>query len=195
MVRCAGCGYLGVRCFTTQQLVSPSEDQRRTGKPTESYIRQSMHVHNDILSDGLAVDMTPMCALGVWDLGQELHDQVGGVRFLDWAPKAKDVMQKDRECSSFVKWKSGLTPKEHMDMLATQEMLDAQAARLDMQAERERAWRNEDLERTRQQRNEDIALLKASMRINMWIPVLSVVIGALLAALLAWLLQVTPLSV
>jgi hypothetical protein len=73
-------------------------------------------------------------------------------------------------------------------MLATQDMLDAQAARMEAQAAREREWRNEDLERARQQRNEDIDLLKASMRISVWVPVISVVIGALLAAWLAWLL-------
>lgn len=194
MVKCAECGYLGVRCFATQQLVSPSEDQRRTGRPTESYVKQPMYVHNELHPDGVAVDMAPMCALGVHDLGKELHDQIDGVRFWDWAPKAKNVIQKDRKCEKFVQWKSGLTPKEHIDMLATQEMLDAQAARMEAQAEREREWRNEDLERARQQRNEDSALLKANMKINVWIPVISVVIGALIAALLAWLLQVPHAS-
>ncbi|MHB8956039.1 MAG: hypothetical protein ACYC4U_23920 [Pirellulaceae bacterium] len=146
-----------------------------------------MNIRNELLCNGLAVDVTPMCALGVYDLGKELHDQVGSVKIKDWAPKARDVMQKDRECASFVQWKSGLTPKEHIDMLATQEMVDAQAARMEAQAVREREWRNEDLERARQQRHEDIALLKASMKISFSVPLISVVIGTALGWLLAWL--------
>jgi len=106
-----------------------------------------MRVHGDLISEGLAVDVVPVCGIGVYDLGEEWQgNKLNAEQKLgDMANRAKEVMQKDRDCKKFTPRVWGLTPKEHIDMLATQEMLNAQAARAEAQAERERQWRKEDM--------------------------------------------------
>jgi hypothetical protein len=99
------------------------------------------------------------------------------------------VIQMDRDCPKFIQWTPALTPKEHVDMLATREMLDAQAARLDAQAVREREWRKEDVERDHQRRNEDIAMLKADMKVKGFAPLIGAVVGALITAFFVWVLR------
>jgi hypothetical protein len=78
----------------------------------------------------------------VVDAAKECNLSAGDEKFAD---AAKAFMQRERDCKKLTPWIPGLTPKEHIDMLATREMLDAQAARLDAQAAREREWRKEDM--------------------------------------------------
>lgn len=130
MVKCADCGYLGVRHIENQTLVSPGEEQRRTGSPPT--IEQGGTIGGRTLP---VLDTRPVCAVRAFPLDEELLASVS----------AKDVMQKDRPCGRSTPWIPGLTPKEHIDMIATQAMLDANLKAQKEQAQRERDWRKEDM--------------------------------------------------
>lgn len=110
MIKCADCGFLGVRHLITQELVSPAEEQRQNGTPPES-------------DNGRPnLDTEPVCAVGatvLWD------DSEG-----DYGPA--HLIQKERDCSRFSRWIPALSPKEHldMDMLEQQRQWQQEQARL-----------------------------------------------------------------
>jgi hypothetical protein len=112
MVKCAECGYLGVRHIGTQELVSPSADQRATGEPPGGPER---------IGPAGVLDVVPVCAVGAWDLPKEFtaHNRPANentiVRHRASAAAAKTVMQEDRRCPQVTPWLPGLTPKEHID--------------------------------------------------------------------------------
>lgn len=124
MVRCAKCGYLGVRHPETHGLVCPDESQRETGVPVGA------GTHTIPPSKWIPLDIAPICALGVFDLRGEWR---GGSGSTD---AAKEVMQRDRDCSRFTHLTPGLMPKEHIDM----DLLGRQQAWQDEQRRRDRAF-------------------------------------------------------
>jgi ferric-dicitrate binding protein FerR (iron transport regulator) len=95
MVKCADCGYLGVRHPETLELVGPSHQQRETGALTGT------------LRGQMFLDEQPICAVGAFDLWRETAAQPDG---------ALRVMQKPRDCLKSTEWIPGLSPKEHIDM-------------------------------------------------------------------------------
>lgn len=124
MVKCKDCGYLGVVHSQNQHLVSPTEDQRETGRaPVDATIPAPPLVP--------IVGMEPVCAVRALSLHnsfQELleskrkstgplihcHQEFGLV-----AEVARIVMDADRPCDErkkFTPWVPGLLPKEHIDM-------------------------------------------------------------------------------
>ncbi len=136
MVKCAECGFLGVRHPLTQTLIGPSEHQRQTGVPTTDSI--PIVGRMDEYAPGEAIpDTRPVCAIGAIQIGNE---HCGGNDNRVKCHSAQAVMQKDRTCGEFTKWIPGLSPKEHIDMLT------AQTDRLwqERQTERDRQWRKED---------------------------------------------------
>jgi hypothetical protein len=96
MVKCADCGYLGVREIESNRFVNPSTTQRRGGQPPPNF-------------NGNAITRTePNCVLGACDLECELSGP-------GTAPAA-NVMSKERLCEHFTDVIPGLSPKEHIDM-------------------------------------------------------------------------------
>lgn len=132
MVKCADCGYLGVRHVDRQILVSPSEKQRQTGQPETVDLGSGM-AH--CITEDLFV-----CAMGTRSLYAECEKARNESGRLSLAK-----VLETHGCEKSVERIPALTPKEHIDMLATREMLDSQNARVESQAEREREWRREDV--------------------------------------------------
>ena len=171
MVICADCGYLGVRHPGTHELVGPDEYQRQTGLPTRSAI-PSVGSMGENVSDGETVlGIIPTCAVGAWSLERYYR---GGNDNAARCCAAKEVIQRERDCSKFTPWIPGLTPKEHIDMLATREMLDAQANRLDAQAAREREWRKEDMKLA----SDNLKTARGNTTAQWWIMAIALIVGA-----------------
>lgn len=107
-VKCADCGYLGVRNKDNQTIVSPGKDQRDTGR-------------NPIARDrgDRILDTVPVCGVGAWDLQAktaEAREQLSSNASAD-ANAAKEVMHEPRTCKRFTEWIQALvSPKEHIDM-------------------------------------------------------------------------------
>jgi len=123
MVKCADCGYLGVRHIESQCLLAPSEEHRKTGEPTsrepDPKDVEYAQTHISKLAPGATiVDILPVCALGLANCRKECG-AVGAQRISPIS--AKKFMQDKRECGRFRPWIPGLTPKEHMDMKALEE--------------------------------------------------------------------------
>jgi len=110
MVKCAECGYLGVRHPHTYELVTPDERQRETGIPTGIF---TVGDKTTILGD------MPICAVGACDLRKECEQTRKVASELGKVPC--EVTHKDRECSQFTDLIPGLTPKEHIEMNLLQE--------------------------------------------------------------------------
>ena len=153
MVRCGDCGFLVVRSATDErELVSPGAEQRQTGIAPEvdegpEVVSAASMAHLRKFERPL-FETKPWCSLGANPIDQE-YEAEKPERSPQWSTEAieaaKVTMGKSRECTKFTPWIPALSPKEHMEMLATQQMFEAQAARLDVQAAREREWRKEDM--------------------------------------------------
>ena len=126
MVKCAECGYLGVRRCNDQALVSPGPDQRRTGEaPKDPSVK---------IDAPPILETMPLCAIGVCPLDEEFADgqliTPSSARGpMKGANVAQKVMRDDRpKCESekkFTPWIPGLSPKEHIDM----NLLEIQASK------------------------------------------------------------------
>jgi hypothetical protein len=104
MVKCAKCGFLGVRCLDTGNIVG--EELRERGVwPTNSEGRR-------------AFQDTPVCAVGACNFAEETPGT-------DYESTA-GVLQKDRECDQFTRLLPALTPKEHIDMNVLQQQKEWQ---------------------------------------------------------------------
>jgi hypothetical protein len=195
MVKCADCGYLGMRHCKSQALVCPSAKHRSSGEPP---VDESIRIAPINRAFAVILDFMPVCAIGVSDLHDEFASRQGHVT--DWSQEfnssvsaAKKVMQKDRpECQErFTPWIPGLTPKEHIDMLATREMLNAQATRAEAQAAREREWRKEDVMQARQWHDTDVQhadqLGRKHRKAVIGAALIGLFGGVLIAVLSAWI--------
>ncbi len=122
VVKCAGCGYLGVRHKTLQTLASPDWNQRGTGIPPLPI-----------------VESMPVCAIGAIDLCKE-HAARYADRQNSRAPETPAnsmavVVQQERVCEHSTEWKPGLSPKEHIGMDILRQLRES--ARLSREADRQ----------------------------------------------------------
>jgi len=136
-VRCADCGYLGVRRCNDRALVSPDTEQRRTGEaPAPPDLEtQSLMIDIPIL------ETKPLCAMGAILLDEEFDDELGrsppdALRQVSERNVAVLVTQKERQCGQFVKWMPALSPKEHLDMNVLERQREWQAK----ESRRQRKW-------------------------------------------------------
>ena len=121
-VKCANCGYLAARHKQTRQLLD-----------AEPLLRELGHIPS-FVSAGLDAiyDPHPVCFRSVIDFYKEM-----GVT--DNQDKRRDVIQADRECEEFIRWRPGFTPKEHWEMIQEADRLMWQVQReADDRAERDR---------------------------------------------------------
>ena len=116
MVKCADCGYLGVRHPGTHELVGPDERQRQTGEPSS---KADSHLWSIAMGEPpineIVLDPAPVCARGAFNLWSEWKGHVTNGKSALF-PAAKEVMRKDRKCRRFVKTIPGLGPKERVNM-------------------------------------------------------------------------------
>jgi hypothetical protein len=152
MVKCADCGYLAQHIYRgsiPQGFIDVEESSRETGDlPT---LARYISYKPDLGPDKLGGDYFPMCFSHVFNLGQEVKDQIAKVSKTESPVSVvKDVIQKERACEQFVKWIRGFTPKEHMEMVDREwmqkhleEREDAARKWREEQEDKDRTWRAE----------------------------------------------------
>src|SRR5258708_5505107 len=103
LVKCADCGYLGLRHTTTRQLLEADEVFRQKGQ---------------IRADGnhWLYDEHPVC------FAQKINfrEKIGNQPHNEYELRGK-VVQAEWNCNGFIKWQPGLTPKEHQEMMMLEE--------------------------------------------------------------------------
>lgn len=122
-VKCIDCGNVCLRNVATRELVEVESDIRQTGDiPPTTYI--------NVL----------ICFVRAFQLHDELQQEQGVFK-----NKFLNVINKNRKCPKFIAWQQGFTPKEHQEMIYTEEMRKQDAA----ERERVRAFQSEQTESTR----------------------------------------------
>jgi hypothetical protein len=125
MVRCADCGFISVRGVANGELLEADDEYRRFAKiltinPFGNEFRQKY-------------TQFPIC-FAMIDLREELDKERHNGN--DDKGCTLNVMHQDRNCGEFTKWRQGLNPKEHREMLDRQWMLKFQ----DDQRKEDRKW-------------------------------------------------------
>jgi hypothetical protein len=168
-VKCADCGYLAVRVRRTRLLFDAEQDYRDSGSIPS------------IGNEGI-YDPAPICFVRAINISAEYKPA-------DGTPERQKIVQKERDCQEFTEWQQGLTPKEHLEM----NLLEQQQQRLDKREKEDRNWRLAQAEREREWRNEDVQLAKDAMKVSIRSYLVAATIGfvgALAAVALARLLKV-----
>ncbi len=125
MVKCSECGFLAVRAAISRNLVEAERECRKTGN-FNIYSRSSQGAQ--ILP---YYALPPLCFAQGIDMREEINKAAG----TDNPDYSRDpisihlVLDEERECSEFVVWKQGSTPKEHREMLDRQWMIDREDRR------------------------------------------------------------------
>ncbi len=154
MVKCADCGLLALRHYETRKLCEAEPEWRRTGV--------------FVCDDAKRLYSGPVLCLAKIQILPSVNDE--RACFAEVA--------KDRECGSFLPWQQGFTPKEHMEMRLSREMIESEQRWREAQAERERRWREEDVERA-----------KADMAVKILIPICTTIFGIIGGALATWFVK------
>jgi hypothetical protein len=103
MVKCADCGFLAGRDLESRQLVEVTVENRKTG------IIPTHHKYPDEVYSAF-----PLCFAQAWPLQDEAKSKQQA--------DILTVIQRERECDKFVRWRQGFTPKEHQEMIDQQEL-------------------------------------------------------------------------
>ena len=98
MVKCADCGFLGVRIRQTRQIVDAEPLMRERGYNPALTIAGADTVYDDAV----------LCFVRAHNLAAEMGRADEENR--------RRVVQQERECQRFTPWIQGLTPKEHIEL-------------------------------------------------------------------------------
>ena len=116
MVKCANCGYLAVRNKTDYYLGEASIDFRDRGSialGTDDKGNNQHPLHEKI----------PLCFARYHYLG----DAIKSIQHKDNPfNEVTTIIQADINCSEFIEWQQGFTPKEHREMVDRDKMLKLQ---------------------------------------------------------------------
>ena len=106
-VKCATCGYLGSRNSVSRHLEETDYTTRESGI-IPLYFREDKIYH--------PTHTPPFCSRHVIDLEYEagIKNQTLDISII--TKKILPVMQKERDCKSWIKWMEGFTPQEHRQM-------------------------------------------------------------------------------
>jgi hypothetical protein len=124
-VRCAECGFLAVRDPGARLLVEVKEEERSTWEfPKHPAALRAG-------GTGAAVDLSlpvfdtkPRCAVGAMPIDQEAGGRGDPA-------SALPVINKDRPCGGFIKWRRDFSPKEHQQMWMAEQFQKFQAEQSD----------------------------------------------------------------
>ena len=118
MVKCADCGYLALREWESRALVETEQHYREIGTDPP---RTGMDKHK-------RYEDWPLCFAMAWPLREEIQgerQEIGGPE----VASVLRVIHKERECSKYVDWQQGFTPREHREMLDRQWLLHREDTR------------------------------------------------------------------
>lgn len=130
--RCSECGFLGLRNKATMQIEEAHHKYRKDGSTQNDDDQRSLHLN------------LPLCVRGVRDFSEDF--EVGS------KPEVvKKSILKPYTCGLFREWVVGFSPKEHVEMLHHEAILNYQKQR----DEDDRKWRSRESRRERKWRKED----------------------------------------
>ena len=109
MVKCADCGFLGVRAIWT---VSEGNF------PTAGQVGEMWHVSRT--QGAMEYPSNALCLAGVIEFPLGISKSHTGLLA---------IVQEERECSEFTPWRQGFTPKEHREMLDRKWMIEREDRR------------------------------------------------------------------
>jgi hypothetical protein len=136
VVRCADCGYLGLRNLETGAL----------DEADEAFLRDATIRPVSGVRSMAAYDALPVCAKGAVNFREEANP--------GHQPSIVQAITKPRECREFMKRHTGLAPKEHRQMEIDHFIRTEQARLAREQREWQEARQKEDREH-REKREDD----------------------------------------
>lgn len=118
MVKCADCGFISVRGVANGELLEADDEYRRFAKilTINPFGNEFRPRHTQF----------PIC-FAMIDLREELDKERQNGN--DDKGCTWNVIHKDRNCGEFTKWRQGLNPKEHREMLDRQWQLEQEEKR------------------------------------------------------------------
>jgi hypothetical protein len=137
-VKCADCGFL-------------------TGRNPESaeYVEVDRHPRESGVTAGVLQRINfPVCLLGANDLQRDLSNQPGQA---ESKVRVLAVLNRERACDEFCKWRPGFTPRGHVEMVQTALLKQEIEERRLADERRAEERRKADEERAEQRRREDRA--------------------------------------
>jgi len=139
-VKCKYCGLLAVRT-NESELQEAHETLRDEGA-------LSQNLHNGQI----------LCIVKAFDLKTEIAEQPNNTNS---TKRILPVLEKDRECKKFRDWVQGFSPKEHLQMILSENMVIEAEKRRAADEERAKEQRKADKDWQKEQREEDIKRLRA----------------------------------
>jgi len=109
MVKCADCGFLAQRHIETRELRDAEEALRKSGK-------NLYHLSHDRKSKVYIYEVPPLCTKRQTEFPTEEQPIF-------------EAVQQERQCSVFMRWLPGFTPKEHQEMLDRQYLMEREDRR------------------------------------------------------------------
>jgi hypothetical protein len=132
MVKCSECGFLAARNTETRILEEVEYKSRQDGNMgRQRYV------------------LIPVCFAMAFNFDKEVKElrkspkfatrrnEIGEIIYPEWKDCVKPILNMERECSSFVQWQQGFTPKEHQEMMDRQEWRNWQ----EKQRKEDKHWR------------------------------------------------------
>lgn len=123
--QCINCGLLAMKCFATREQTEVDSDVRRTGKIPVGMSPSGAPILSRLYDD-------PKCLEAVYDL--DLEYRVSAML---------DVLQQPRECTRFVQWKPGFSPKEHSEVRHREEFEHRAKQQQDESRATDLAWQRQ----------------------------------------------------
>jgi hypothetical protein len=131
--KCVKCGFLAARNSETRQL----DEVERNDEGGIDFVYVQYGTGN--YREGIPLYDNPICFARAATLLSEYTSQT-----METGPenteqnRIKRVLERERDCKSFIKWEQGRTPKEHQDMLNEQRKLEYQERR----EKEDKEWRS-----------------------------------------------------
>jgi len=152
MVKCADCGFLALRDFESRELREAEREIRETGSQGDRSTGVDAH---GIPRFEPIYEAVALCIQGIRNFSST---PIQGATFARRIDPFAHAIQEDFECERFFDWREGLSPKEHLEIQARDQVLDRQTAIQSMAWQREDArdktaeeWHRAELETLRNQ--------------------------------------------
>jgi hypothetical protein len=164
MVKCENCGFLALRNRITGLLDEAPQEYRWRAEVPKLL---------PPLSD--AYTGVPICLARAHPLHNEFTNQ-------DQAAHREifNLLEKERHCAErglFTPWKQGFSPKEHQEMLNSENLMKWQAERED----KDRIWRERQAERDHKYRRSELRILVIALVAAIVIPIVAALIEGYLS--------------
>ena len=163
MVKCAGCGFLGIWDLTRREWLDADEHFRAHGDDEMGRLHPQLYAAK--------------CFVMEFPLREEWAAEPGAAN--DTAAVVT-VLHRERSCAEWTRWHPGFSPKEHREMLDRRDERDWRARR----EEDDREWRDKQRREDLEWRSMQDVLARRAKRIEIGLTVFGIAIatGAVITA-------------